>query len=187
MISILIGTGFEEVEAITVYDILKRGKLDVELVSVTGALVVSSARNLEIQCDSLLDDNDLTKQQLIVVPGGMGGVKRIISSPSAKDFLTKAMDRAIYIAAICAGPLVLDKFKLLDGYKFTCYPSVQQEMENTDTEKYYISDKNVVVDKNLITSISPGTAPEFAFKLLEILAREEVLKQIYDNWWGNEN
>lgn len=179
MISILIGTGFEEVEAVTVYDILKRAKLDVSMVSVTGSLEVNSVRNLFIRCDQLVDEIDGTKQELVVVPGGMGGVRRIISSPSAKAFLQEAAAGNGLIGAICAGPMVLDKFGILEGHRYTCFPGCEEEIA-TGT---YVRE-TVVDDGSLITSVSPGTAAEFALALVERLSGSEVREKIEESWYG---
>lgn len=183
MISILLGSGFEEVEAITVFDILKRAGADVLLVSVTGTLEVSSARNLVLKADYLIDDINDKKQQMVVIPGGMGGVKRILNSPSAKQFMQKVIMDKTKIAAICAGPLVLDKFGLFsDETKYTCYPGVEEEI----TTGIYV-DKDVVVDGQFITSVSPGTADEFAFKLVEILFDKEKMLNVRKSWLGHRD
>lgn len=180
MISILLGSGFEEVEAITVFDILKRAGADVLLVSVTGTLEVSSARNLVLKADYLIDDIKDKKHQMVVIPGGMGGVKRILNSPSAKIFMQKTYIDKTKIAAICAGPLVLDKFGLFsEETKYTCYPGVEEDI-NTGI---YI-DKDIVVDGQFITSVAPGTADEFAFKLVEILYDKEKMLNVRRSWFG---
>lgn len=180
MISILLGSGFEEVEAITVFDILKRAGADVLLVSVTGTLEVSSARNLVLKADYLIDDIKDKKHQMVVIPGGMGGVKRILNSPSAKIFMQKTYIDKTKIAAICAGPLVLDKFGLFsEETKYTCYPGVEEDI-NTGI---YI-DKDIVVDGQFITSVAPGTADDFAFKLVEILYDKEKMLNVRRSWFG---
>lgn len=186
MISILIGTGFEETEVVSVYDILKRGKLDVELISVTGGLEVSSSGGLLISCDALIDDKDISKEKMIVIPGGINGVKRIMASPSTKEYLIRGFNSNLYIGAICAGPLVLDKFKLLDGYKFTGYSDIIGSLENTRVDGFYNEDKKVVIDRNLITAKGPGFAVDFAFKLLELLVSEDVVKAVHNSWWDKK-
>ncbi len=180
MISILLGSGFEEIEAITVFDILKRAGADVLLVSVTGTLEVSSARNLVLKADYLIDDIKDKKHQMVVIPGGMGGVKRIVNSPSAKIFMQKLYVDKSKIAAICAGPLVLDKFGLFsDETKYTCYPGVEEEI----TVGNYLNE-DVVVDGQFITSVAPGTAAEFAFKLVEILYDKNIMLNVRKYWFG---
>lgn len=183
MISILLGSGFEEIEAITVFDILKRAGADVLLVSVTGTLEVSSARNLVLKADYLIDEIKDKKHQMVVIPGGMGGVKRIVNSPSAKIFMQKLYVNKTKIAAICAGPLVLDKFGLFsDETKYTCYPGVEEEI----ITGIYV-DKDVVVDGQFITSVAPGTADEFAFKLVEILYDKEKMLNVRKSWFGKRD
>lgn len=183
MISILLGSGFEEIEAITVFDILKRAGADVLLVSVTGTLEVSSARNLVLKADYLIDEIKDKKHQMVVIPGGMGGVKRIVNSPSAKIFMQKLYVDKTKIAAICAGPLVLDKFGLFsDETKYTCYPGVEEEI----ITGIYV-DKDVVVDGQFITSVAPGTTDEFAFKLVEILYDKEKMLNVRKSWFGQRD
>lgn len=183
MISILLGSGFEEIEAITVFDILKRAGADVLLVSVTGTLEVSSARNLVIKADYLIDEIKDKKHQMIVVPGGMGGVKRIINSPSAKIFLQKAYVEKTQIAAICAGPLVLEKFGLFsDETKYTCYPGVEEEIATGN----YVNEE-IVVDGQFITSVAPGTADNFALKLVEMLYNKNKRMDVEKAWFGQRD
>ncbi|MDD2371786.1 MAG: DJ-1/PfpI family protein [Firmicutes bacterium] len=180
MISILLGSGFEEVEAITVFDILKRAGADIALVSVTGSIEVSSARNLVIKTDELLDDIKDRKHQMIVIPGGMGGVKRIINSPSAKIFLQQAFRDKTKIGAICAGPIVLDKFGLFnEETKYTCYPGVENEI----SMGIYL-EEDIVIDNQFITSVGPGTAEKFAFKLVEIIFDKEKVAEVKTGWFG---
>lgn len=183
MIGILLGSGFEEIEAITVFDILKRAGADLELVSVTGSLQVSSARNLVVQSDTLIDEVIDKKYDMIVIPGGMGGVRRIVNSPSAKKLLQNARLLNTTIASICAGALVLDKFGLLsDNTRYTCYPGVEQEMT---TGKYV--DEDVVVDGQFVTSVAPGTADNFAFKLVERLYGKKKMIEVARAWYGRRD
>ncbi len=183
MISILLGSGFEEIETITVFDILKRAGADLALISVTGSIEVSSARNLVIKTDELLDDIKDIKQQMIIIPGGTGGVKRILNSPSAKIFLQKALSDKTKIAAICAGPLVLDKFGLFNKEtRYTCFPGVEDEITNG----IYI-DQDIVIDGQFITSVGPGTAETFAFKLVEILFDKEKVLEVKEGWYGKRH
>ena len=183
MVSILLGSGFEEIEAITVFDILKRAGADVALISVTGSIDVSSARNLTVKTDELLDDVKERKHQMIVIPGGMGGVKRILNSPSAKIFLQKAYRDETMISAICAGPLVLDKFGLFNkDTKYTCHPGVVKEIK----KGIYIKE-DVVIDGQFITSVCPGTADKFAFKIVEKLFDKEKVIEVQRDWFGSRD
>lgn len=183
MISIILGSGFEEIEAITVFDILKRAGADVLLVSVTGTLEVSSARNLVLKADYLIDDIKDKKHQMVVIPGGMAGVRRIINSPSAKLFLQKIYMDKTKIGAICAGPLVLDKFGLFsDETKYTCYPGVEEEI----VAGHFVNE-NIVVDGQFITSVAPGTASEFAFELVETLYDKNIMMKVRKSWFGKRD
>lgn len=179
MISILLGSGFEETEAIVVFDLLKRGGLDVAMVSVTGSLGVTSARGLKVEGDYLLDDVMDKKHQVVIIPGGMGGVKRILTAPSIRGFLERQAEGNAILGAICAGPLVLDRFGLLDGRRYTCYPGVEEELQGGLHQR-----EAVVIDGPLVTSCCPGTATAFALALVEILLGESVRLKIERDWNG---
>lgn len=162
--------GFEEMEAITIIDLLRRAELNI----VTAAISenpVKGSHNIKITADTILNEKD--KYDAIILPGGMPGTnnlkddKRIIS-------LIKSINKSGGItAAICAAPIVLAEAGVLFGKKYTCYPG----FENQIKDAFYTSDP-VVQDSNIITSRSAGTAIPFALKLIEVLANKASSSEI---------
>ena len=168
-VMVLLADGFEEIEAISVIDVLRRAEIEVFAVGIDSKFV-KGANNIIIQTDVLLDDILNDDLDAFVLPGGWDGVHNICKSEKAISLLKKVYDSNKLIAAICAAPYVLYKAGILSS-QFTCYPSVE---ENMDTKSNYISNKNVVVDKNIISSRGPGTSMEFSLELVKTLKGEKV-------------
>ena len=169
-----IAPGFEEIETITVVDILRRAGARVTMAATVRGLLEGS-RGIKIEPDTLLDyvmDEDF---ELICLPGGQPGTDNLKKDVRIKILLNKMLKQEKLIAAICAAPIVLKKADILENQLLTCHPSVQSEFNSHN----YLSDR-VVVDGNLITSQSPGTAMEFALKLVEILFDSNRLKNVND-------
>lgn len=173
MVYILLGTGFEEIEAIAPYDILYRGGVAVKFAGVTGKTVVGG-HGIPVVCDCLLQEADLEKTEMVVVPGGMGGVESIEGSEAAMAFVQKAYDMGKRIAAICAGPRVLAKAGILDGKKAVCYPGMEVEMVGGKMSQ----ETCVVTDGKVTTSRAAGTALDFGLELLAILKDRETAEKV---------
>lgn len=164
MVYILLGTGFEEMEAIAPCDILRRGGVAVKLAGVTGRKV-RGGHGIEVMTDCIIEDIDLHDAEMLVIPGGLGGVESIEASSMAMQLVKEAYEREIEIAAICAGPRVLARLGILEGKKATCYPGMEGEMAGGKmTQK-----TSTVCDGKLTTGRGPGACIDFGLKLLEIL------------------
>ena len=168
MVYILLGTGFEEVEAITPCDILRRGGVEVSLVGVNGS-VVTGGHGIAVGCDLTIDAMQLDEAEMIVVPGGLGGVASVGSCKAATDALEKMWQDGKYVCAICAAPTLLAKLGITAGKTVTCYPGCEKEMGDCVT-----TGKQAVRDGNLICGQAAGAAAEFGFLLLETLKGKEV-------------
>ncbi len=169
---IIVAPGFEEIETITVVDILRRSGVRVTLAG-TEPGPLKGSRDVVIIPDTLLEEVIGKNFDLIVLPGGQPGTTNLMNNPKVLDLITKASEDRRKIAAICAAPLVLDSVDLLEGKVFTSHPSVENELG-----KGQYSQERVVVDDNLITSRSPGTAMEFAFALVEALLGKDRSKTV---------
>lgn len=165
--------GFEEIEAVSVIDILRRADIEV----VTAGLKegpVGGSHNILILPDTSLNKIDFRDFDGIVLPGGSPGFVNLGNDERILN-MAREMDRAgKYVAAICAAPSVLIKAGVLQGRKATVSPSGQAQVAACAE----FCEDRVVVDKNLITSRSPGTALEFALKLVEVLVGKEKMLQI---------
>lgn len=173
MVYVLLGTGFEEVEAIAPVDLMRRAGISVMTVGVTGKNVYGG-HNIGIEADITLDEMDLTNLEMIVLPGGLGGVASCRASESALNALKFAWENDKFVAAICAGPTVLADLHITDGKKVTCYPGCEKDMGSAQ----YIPDTASVRDGNLITGTSAGCATDFALSLIDALKGAEIAKKI---------
>lgn len=173
MVYVLLGTGFEEMEALAPIDLLRRAGIQVLTVGVTGKIVYGG-HNIGIEADILLEEMDLTDMEMIVLPGGLGGVASARASKGAIDALRFAWENDKYVAAICAGPTVLADLHITDGKQVTCYPGCEKQMGSACVR----SDVPCVRDDKLITAASAGCAVHFALTLIEALKGFEAAKAI---------
>lgn len=174
-IVVVLAQGFEDIEAATSIDVLRRAGLDVVVAGV-GTTAVQSAHGVTFQCDVALEDVQSTPRA-IVLPGGLPGSENLGKSGAVKDLTLRVHESGGICAAICAAPAyTLAKFGLLDGRTATCYPSFEKEFDSSTKP----SEDRVVVDGNIVTSRGPGTSLEFSLKLAEILAGADTAKELQD-------
>jgi 4-methyl-5(b-hydroxyethyl)-thiazole monophosphate biosynthesis len=173
---LILADGFEEIEALTVVDILRRGNVDVTTVSIKEDKTVTGAHNIPVIADTLLSQIKVEKSDMIVLPGGLGGVQNMSASETLLGILKEHNSYDGKLAAICAAPTIPGKLGFFKGRKATCYPGCEDDL--LDAVK---SSDNVVVDNNYITSRGPATAMDFALELLKIIKGEEVAKTIRGN------
>ena len=173
MVYMLLGTGFEETEAIAPLDLLRRAGVDVLTVGVTGKTVFGG-HNIGVEADITMDEMDLTNLEMIILPGGLGGVASARASKPALDALKFAWENDKFVAAICAGPTVLADLGITDGKNATCYPGCESGMGSANM----ISDAACVRDGKLITGTSAGCAIAFGLALVEALKGKEAADAI---------
>ena len=177
MVYVLLGTGFEETEAIAPIDLLRRAGIPTLTVGVEDK-TVTGGHNISVVADITLGEMDLTVLDMIVLPGGLGGVATVRSSEAALDALRFAWENNKFVAAICAGPTFLADLGITDGKQATCYPGCETGMGCANM----VADVPCVRDGNLITGTSAGCAIPFGLMLIEALKGTEeaecVAKQI---------
>ena len=177
MVYMLLGTGFEETEAITPIDLMRRAGIEVSTVGIDGKMVYGS-HGIGIEADVTMDQVDLAKARMVVIPGGLRGGASLRASQPAMDTLKQAWDLGLYVAAICAGPTVLADLHIPDGLKATCYPGCEDGMGSA----VMVPGAAAVRDGRLITGTSAGCAVPFGLALIEALkgkeAADAVAKQI---------
>lgn len=177
MVYMLLGTGFEETEAIAPLDLLRRAGVDVLTVGITGKTVYGG-HGIGIEADITVEEMDLTNLEMIVLPGGLGGVAAARASREAMEALRFAWENDKYVAAICAGPTVLADLHITDGRRATCYPGCESGMGSARM----VADTACVRDGKLITGTSAGCAIPFGLALVAALKGEDaaaaVKKQI---------
>lgn len=156
--------GFEEIEAITVIDILRRAGVAVTVAGTVAGPIEASRQTKHIP-DCTLDEVRAEEFDLLVLPGGQPGTTNLRHDPRVRRDIETIRARGGLIAAICAAPTVLAATGMLTGRAATCHPSVHAELATTAR----VVDERVVVDGDIITSQAAGTAMEFAFQLVELL------------------
>lgn len=174
MVYIFMANGFEEIEAITVVDILKRAGIDIMMVSISNELYVKGGQGIEIKCDLLIDNIDVNSGECFIIPGGMEGVENLKINKNLKEILLQANNDEKIIAAICAGPIVINTFGLLKDKHITCYPGIEDELDNIKV----VNNKKVVKDKNIITSKGPGTSNNFALEIVKNIKGKEIANKL---------
>lgn len=162
-ICVHLAEGFEEIEAIAVIDILRRGGLEVITVSINDEKTVTGAHNIQVVADEIISDINYNIIDMIVLPGGMPGTLNLGSNETLCKQIKKFSTGRL-IAAICAAPSVLGNLGVLNGKDATCYPGFESKLIGANI----ITDKNVVVSDNIITAKGPRAADEFAFEILRM-------------------
>lgn len=171
MVNILFAEGFEEVEALTVVDMLRRADVKVCMVSAYNTELVTGAHGISVKMDSGI--NDIKEGEMVILPGGIPGVPNLLANKEVTDILKKYYEEDKYIAAICAAPTILDELGIVDNKNVTCYPSCAEKLK-----KSVYTDDSVTVDGKIITSKAVGTALEFSFKLIEILKDATIAENV---------
>lgn len=166
--------GFEDLEATTIVDLLRRADIEVITAGLQPGLV-QGARGLRVQPDVLLDEVLERRFDMIALPGGMPGAEHLRRDPRIQTLLRRLAGEGRYTAAICAAPIALAEVGLLDGRQATGYPGVLDKLALPGTR--YLSDA-VVVDGTVVTSRGPGTAMDFALRLIELLVGRAVRDRV---------
>lgn len=169
MILVHLAEGFEEVEALTVVDVLRRVDLPAYLVSVTGDKMVTGTHGIRVEADYLFEELDYNQCDMIVLPGGLPGATNLRDHKGLCEKIVDFAEERKGLAAICAAPLVLGSLGVLRGKKATIYPGMEDELGGGEPIPF-----PVVRDMNIITSQGPGTAMRFAIAILSYFKGKEV-------------
>ena len=177
-VSVMLASGFEEIEALSTVDIIRRSGIECDIVSIKSEMV-ESCHGVVVKADKNIADIQKDDYTMIVLPGGLPGADNLRDCRELIDWIKEfAKNSQKYIAAICAAPQVLAKADIIRGKRVTSYPA--NEFREILKDAIYIdnSEETVVVDGNIITSRGPATAFPFAYKLVEILGGDvETLKK----------
>ena len=173
MVYLLLANGFETVEGLAVVDAFRRAKIDIKMISMNDDLSVSTSHGVNVKCDLIFKDVDFSNGEMLVLPGGLAGTETLKQNPSVKALLLDYNNQNKYIAAICAAPSVLASAGILSGKKATIFPKMDAYLLDAK-----VSHKNVVIDKNIITSRGAYTAFDFAIELVGILKGQEAKEKI---------
>lgn len=162
---VFLADGFEEIEALAVVDLLRRGGVSVTTISIGTSLMLKGRSDIRVEADEMFEEASMEDADLYVLPGGMPGTRYLGEHEGLKELLLAAGRRGKYLAAICAAPTVLGKHGLLKGHRATCYPGMEDGLSGADV----VTDEEVVISGNIITSRGAGTAIPFALELISLL------------------
>lgn len=165
---IFLAEGFEEIEALTVVDMLRRAEVDIVTISMTGNMLVTGSHKITIVTEALFGNFDYSDADMLVLPGGMPGTKNLEEHQGLDELLKEFAAKQKQIAAICAAPRVMGNKGLLQGKNAICYPGNEEALLGAQ-----LINKDVVVDGNIITSKGMGTAVDFSLAIIRKLKGEE--------------
>lgn len=170
MIYVFFGQGFEEIEALTSVDLLRRAELDVQTVGI-GQREITSAHGVTVRCD--ISDDEISPEglEMVVLPGGMPGTLALEQSEAVQTAIEYCVENNKWIGAICAAPTILGHKGLLQDKNVTCFPGFEEQLIGAK-----ISNEPLCMDGNIITAKGPGMSIEFALKLVEVLTDSRQAK-----------
>ncbi len=170
---VFLADGFEEVEALTTVDLLRRAGVEVVMTSIMGRKEVTGANGITVIAQELFEDINTEDADMLILPGGQPGTTNLGNCKPLTDVLTAWNEKNGKLAAICAAPTVYGSLGFLNGKKATCYPGCEGALTGAQT-----STERVVTDGNITTSRGVGTAISFALRLISILVSEEKANQV---------
>ena len=170
---VFLATGFEETEALAPVDILRRGGVDVQTVSITGREWVESSHHVMVKADVLFEEAELGKADLLMLPGGMPGASNLNAHEGVRQSLVNQFNAGRLVGAICAAPMVLGSIGILQGKRATCYPGFDKYLDGAE----YTAEL-CTVDGNITTGKGPAASFIYGFCLLEQLTSKEKAEEV---------
>lgn len=169
---IFLANGYEEIEGLTVVDLLRRANIEITMVSITGDRDITGSHGITSRADMLFEETDYSEADMLVLPGGMPGTINLLNHSGLDQLLKNFAAKGKRLAAICAAPRVLGEKGLLSGKKATCYPGNENALLGAQ-----VVNAAVITDGNIITSKGMGTAIDFSLSLIKSLkGSEEALR-----------
>jgi len=172
-IAIFLATGFEEIEALTVVDLLRRVHVDIDMVSITGEKKAIGSHGIVVETDKIINQLNFSEYDMLVLPGGMPGTLNLESCEVLMAQVEAFYSQGKNIAAICAAPSILGHKGMLAGKKACCYPGFEKDLTGAN-----VSEEPVCVDGTIITARGMGCAIAFGLKIVEILLGEEASRKL---------
>ena len=173
MVYLFLADGFEEIEALTPVDMLRRAGIKVATVSVNSGAEVCGAHGIKVVADRVIENTPIENVDMVVLPGGLPGADSLRMNKRVNEFIDFAVENNAFVCAICAAPRILGEKGLLRGKKAVCYPGFEKYLEGAETVDF-----GCVRDGNIITSKGMGKANEFGLALVEALKDKEAAEKI---------
>ena len=171
--AVFFGTGYEEIEALAVVDILRRAGVETPMVSITGERSVAGSHDIKVEMDALFEELDFDELDLIVLPGGGQGTKNLEAFEPVMAKVDDFVAQDKLVAAICAAPSILGHKGILKGKKACSYPSFESHLEGAE-----VMHQPAVIDGNIITGRGMGAAVPFGLAILEKLQGREAAQKM---------
>ncbi len=169
---VILADGFEEIEALTTVDLLRRAGIDTVTLSINKTTAVRGAHGIEVAADGIINPAEMTEAEMIVLPGGMPGASNLVDCAEVVEVLLAQHKKGGRIAAICAAPaVVLAQLGLLEGKHATAYPGFEEGLEAGGA---IVKNQRVVKDGHIITANGPSSATPFALTIIETLKNQEA-------------
>ncbi len=175
-VAVLLADGFEEIEALTTVDLLRRAQVYVDTVSVGDDDMVLGSHGIQVRAEDTFEEVNFADIDMIILPGGKVGTDNLKKHAGVRREVSTFISDGKQVAAICAAPTILADLGLLKGKRITCHPSVEMEITGA-----VLTRMPVTVDGNIITGQAAGSAMEFALKLIEILVDKKKSEEIAGN------
>jgi 4-methyl-5(b-hydroxyethyl)-thiazole monophosphate biosynthesis len=170
---IFLADGFEEIEGLTVVDLLRRADIEITMVSITDKKLITGSHNIKVEADELFESLDFKDADMLVLPGGMPGTNQLGSHEGLVKLLTNFNTKNQQIAAICAAPSVLGVNGILQGKKATCFPGFEEKLLGASA-----TGSKVEIDSNIITAKGMGVSIDFALSIIEKLKDKDTADRI---------
>ena len=174
MFYIFLADGFEEVEALTPLDLMRRAKIEVQTVGV-GGNYITGAHNITVKTDMCIDEIDISDCDGVMLPGGMPGTTNLFNCEKVLECVKKCADDKKLVCAICAAPLILGRMGLLEGKAAVCFPGFEDELKGAE-----IGNIPCVTDGNIITAKGAGAAFEFSRAIISYLKDSQTATKILE-------
>jgi len=173
MVYLFLADGFEEIEALTPVDMLRRAGIEVTTVSINKEKKVTGAHGIIVSADVLSSEIGPENIDMVILPGGLPGADNLRADHTVQLFIDEAVKKGAYVAAICAAPRILGEKMLLENKRATCYPGFEKYLKGA-----VCTGEGCVADGNIITAKGMGKALEFSVKLIEVLTSVEKAEKI---------
>mgnify|MGYP000760777725 FL=1 len=170
---VFLADGFEEIEGLTVVDIMRRAKIDVETISITGQKQINGAHKIIVEADRLFEETDFSDGDMLVLPGGMPGTLNLAGNETLAALIRSYDDQGKKLAAICAAPSILGVMGILKDKNAVCFPGFEEKLAGAN-----VLDVPAVTDKNVTTGRGMGAATDFALELIRVLQGEDKAKEM---------
>ncbi len=172
-VAIILADGFEEIEGLTVVDLLRRADISIDMVSISGSKKVTGAHHISVEADYLFEGYSFESLDMLVLPGGMPGTRHLLAHLGLKEILKEFHKKAKMLAAICAAPSVLGQAGILNGKKAVCYPGFEEQLLGAE-----VCFDEVIMDGTVITSRGLGTAIPFSLAIITHFCGIEVAEEV---------